>query len=160
MPGINAMRVLRAVRDRDLDLPLILMTGNPDVATASAAVEYGASHYLIKPIALSHFDETVQRAANAGRIARLRREYVEKFGSGTFATADRAGVDALLDRTLATLWMAYQPIVVASNSAGGVVAQRRTTTAPSGGSTGGRRARRSLVRSRPARSIDCRAYDS
>ena len=34
MPGITGLRLLRAVRDRDLDIPVVLMTGNPDVQTA------------------------------------------------------------------------------------------------------------------------------
>ena len=120
MPGINGLRLLRAVRDRDLDLPVILMTGNPDVATAAAAVEYGAAHYLIKPIG-DQLDRTLARTANVGRMARLKREYVEQNGSGVFAAGDRAGIDATLDRALASLWMAYQPIVRAAD--GSVFAQ-------------------------------------
>jgi EAL domain-containing protein (putative c-di-GMP-specific phosphodiesterase class I) len=121
MPGINGLRLLRAVRDRDLDIPVILITGNPDVATAAAAVEYGASHYLIKPVGNDRLDETVARAANTGRMARLKREYVEQYGSGVFQAGDRAGFDAMLDRALASLWMAYQPIVVSTDTC--VVAQ-------------------------------------
>jgi EAL domain-containing protein (putative c-di-GMP-specific phosphodiesterase class I) len=111
MPGINGMRLLRAVRDRDLDLPVVLITGNPDLESATTAIEYGAFHYLIKPVETACLEQTVERAANAGRIARAKREYVEQYGSGVFLTSDRAGVDAKLDRALATLWMAYQPIV-------------------------------------------------
>jgi EAL domain-containing protein (putative c-di-GMP-specific phosphodiesterase class I) len=116
MPGINGLRLLRAVRDRDLDIPVVLMTGNPDVATAAAAVEYGASHYLIKPVGNDRLDDTVARAANAGRMARLKRDYLEQYGSGVFPAGDKAGVDATLDRALASLWMAYQPIVRATDS--------------------------------------------
>lgn len=111
MPGINGLRLLRAVRDRDLDLPVVLVTGNPDVETAAAAVEYGAFHYLIKPVAGDQLDATIARATNAGRMSRARREYAEQHGSGVFLTGDRAGVDATLDRALATLWMAFQPVV-------------------------------------------------
>jgi EAL domain-containing protein (putative c-di-GMP-specific phosphodiesterase class I) len=121
MPGINGMRLLRAVRDRDLDLPVVLITGNPDLRTAAAAIEYGAFHYLIKPVETERLEHTVERASNAGRIARAKREYVEQYGSGVFLTSDRAGVDAKLDRALSTLWMAYQPIVSASDAS--IVAQ-------------------------------------
>lgn len=116
MPGINGLRLLRAVRDRDLDIPVVLMTGNPDVATAAAAVEYGAANYLIKPVGNDRLDDTVARAANAGRMARLKREYLEQYGSGVFPAGDKAGVDAMLDRALASLWMAYQPIVRATDA--------------------------------------------
>jgi len=116
MPGLNGLRLLRAVRDRDLELPVILITGNPDVETAAAAVEYGAFNYLIKPVANDRLDDAVTRAANAGRMARAKREYVEQYGSGVFLAGDRAGIDATLDRALASLWMAFQPIVYAKNA--------------------------------------------
>ncbi|HYP86808.1 MAG TPA: EAL domain-containing protein [Polyangiaceae bacterium] len=116
MPGINGTRLLRAVRDRDLDLPVVLITGNPDLDTAAAAVEYGAFHYLIKPVESFRLEQTVERAATAGRIARAKREYVEQYGSGVFLASDRAGVDAKLDRALATLWTAFQPIVRAADA--------------------------------------------
>jgi EAL domain-containing protein (putative c-di-GMP-specific phosphodiesterase class I) len=117
MPGISGLRLLRAVRDRDLDIPVVLMTGNPNIQSAAAAVEYGAFHYLIKPVGNERIDEVVRRAANAGRLARARREYLEQYGSGVFPTGDRAGTDATLDRALASMWMAYQPIVDARSEA-------------------------------------------
>lgn len=113
MPGIDGVRLLRAVRDLDLDLPVVLVTGNPNVETAASAVEYGAFQYLIKPIGNDRLDQMVERAANAGRLARAKREYVEQYGSGVFLAGDRAGIDAMLERALASLWMAFQPIVQA-----------------------------------------------
>jgi len=115
MPGTTGLRLLRAVRERDLDIPVVLMTGNPDVETAAAAVEYGAFQYLIKPVARGRLGDAIERAANAGRLARARREYVQEFGSGVFPVGDRAGADATLDRALASLWMAFQPIVCAAD---------------------------------------------
>ncbi|HKO48084.1 MAG TPA: EAL domain-containing response regulator, partial [Polyangiaceae bacterium] len=101
----------RAVRERDLDLPVILVTGNPDLASASEAVEYGAFKYLIKPVESDHLDEAVERASAVGRMARVKREYVEEYGSSTFRVGDRAGISATLERALSSLWVAYQPIV-------------------------------------------------
>jgi len=116
MPGITGLRLLRAVRDRDLDLPVVLVTGAPDVESATDAVQYGAFRYLIKPVPNLEFRTVVERAANVGRLARSKREYIEEFGSARFRVGDQAGLDATLDRGLATLWMAYQPIVHASDS--------------------------------------------
>jgi EAL domain-containing protein (putative c-di-GMP-specific phosphodiesterase class I) len=48
-------------------------------------------------------------------MARAKREYVQEFGSGVFPVGDRAGADATLDRALASLWMAFQPIVCATD---------------------------------------------
>mgnify|MGYP001599619557 CR=1 FL=1 len=121
MPGTDGLALLRAVRSRDLDIPVVLVTGNPDVASAAAAIEYGAFRYLIKPVGNDRLDEVVERAATTGRMARVKREYLDEFGSGVFPAGDRAGIDATLDRTLASLWMAFQPIVRAAD--GSVFAQ-------------------------------------
>jgi EAL domain-containing protein (putative c-di-GMP-specific phosphodiesterase class I) len=110
MPGMSGLCLLRAVREYDLDLPVILVTGNPDLASASEAVEHGAFQYLIKPIESDRLGQVIERAAAVGRLARVKREYVEEFGSATFRVGDRAGIVATLDRALGSLWLAYQPI--------------------------------------------------
>ena len=115
MPGMSGLKLLRAVREHDLDLPVILVTGNPDLASATEAVEYGAFQYLIKPVETDRLDEVIDRAVTVGRMARVKREYVEEFGSSTFRVGDRAGISATLERALGSLWVAYQPIVRASD---------------------------------------------
>ena len=116
MPGLSGLALLRAVREHDLDLPVVLVTGNPGVKSAADAVGYGAFRYLIKPVPFEELNAVVTRAASVGQMARSKREYVEEFGSGKFRVGDRAGVDAMLDRALSSLWMAYQPIVRAVDS--------------------------------------------
>ncbi len=111
MPGMNGIKLLHAVREHDLDLPVILMTGSPDLKTAAAAVEYGAFQYLIKPVEIERLRAVVGRAISVGRAARLKREYVQEFGSGSFYVGDRAAIESTLDRALRSLWVAYQPIV-------------------------------------------------
>jgi EAL domain-containing protein (putative c-di-GMP-specific phosphodiesterase class I)/ActR/RegA family two-component response regulator len=115
MPGMSGLKLLHAVREHDLDLPVILITGNPDLKTATLAVEYGAFQYLIKPVAIDRLRVVVARAVDVGRLARLKRQCAQEFGSGSFYIGDRAGVDAKLDRALRSLWMAYQPLVSASD---------------------------------------------
>jgi DNA-binding NtrC family response regulator len=51
MPNMHGMDLLKAVRARDLDVPVILMTGDPTVDSAAKAVELGALQYLTKPMA-------------------------------------------------------------------------------------------------------------
>jgi EAL domain-containing protein (putative c-di-GMP-specific phosphodiesterase class I)/ActR/RegA family two-component response regulator len=110
MPGMSGLRLLRSVREHDLDLPVILVTGNPDLGSATEAVEHGAFQYLIKPIESDRLDEVVERAAAIGRMACVKREYVEEFGSATFRVGDKAGSVATLERALGSLWLAFQPI--------------------------------------------------
>ena len=84
MPGMNGLKLLHAVREHDLDLPVVLMTGNPDLKTATSAVAYGAFQYLIKPVEIDRLRAVVERAVNVGRIARLKRECAQEFGSVIF----------------------------------------------------------------------------
>jgi len=115
MPGMNGLKLLHAVREHDLDLPVILVTGNPDIRSATLAVEYGAFQYLIKPVVIERLRVVIARALDAGRLARLKRQCAQEFGSGSFYIGDRAGVDAKLDRALGSLWMAYQPLISAAD---------------------------------------------
>src|SRR5687767_6395494 len=39
MPGLGGLEFLRAVRQRELDVPVVLMTGSPDLDSAVEAVE-------------------------------------------------------------------------------------------------------------------------
>jgi EAL domain-containing protein (putative c-di-GMP-specific phosphodiesterase class I)/CheY-like chemotaxis protein len=111
MPGMSGLKLLRAVREYDLDLPIVLMTGQPNLSGAAAAVEYGAFQYLIKPVGIDRLRAVITRAVSFGRIARLKRQCAAELSSGTFFVGDRAGVESKLNRALQTLWMAYQPIV-------------------------------------------------
>jgi EAL domain-containing protein (putative c-di-GMP-specific phosphodiesterase class I)/CheY-like chemotaxis protein len=111
MPEMNGLKLLRAVREYDLDLPVVLMTGAPDIRGAAAAVEYGAFQYLIKPVEIERLRAVVDRAVNAGRIARLKRECAQEFGSGSFYVGDRAGIESKLDKALSSLSLAYQPVI-------------------------------------------------
>jgi len=116
MPGMSGLKLLRAIREYDLELPVVLMTGQPNLSGAAAAVEYGAFQYLIKPVEIDRLRGVVARAVSFGRIGRLKRQCAEEYGSGSFYVGDRAGIEAKLDRALSSLWMAYQPIVRADGS--------------------------------------------
>ena len=80
MPGLDGVQLLREVRARDLDVPVILLTGNPSVESAMQAVEYGAFEYLAKPVELERIRTVVTRALGLGRIARAKRTAIEAFG--------------------------------------------------------------------------------
>src|ERR1700690_2016523 len=77
MPEMSGIEFLRAVRAHDVDVPVILMTGEPSVESAMRAVEYGAFRYLAKPIPPQHLGETVLHAARLHRLERLKREAME-----------------------------------------------------------------------------------
>jgi len=112
MPGMSGVDLLKALRLKDLDVPVILMTGNPQVDSASRAVELGALRYLTKPVDVTELKRAALKAVGLHRIARLKRQALAKLGFMDRQLGDLAGLDAGFGRSLSSLWMAYQPIVL------------------------------------------------
>jgi PAS domain S-box-containing protein len=110
MPDGDGIALLRAVRRIDLDVPVLLITGEPDVQSAAAAVELGAFRFLTKPFDNEAIVRLVQRAARANALARVRRDAFSING-GRATPIDRAGLEERFDSALQKLWMAHQPIV-------------------------------------------------
>ena len=111
MPEMNGLELLRAVREHDLDVPVVLMTGGPAVDSAVRAMEYGALRYLIKPIDPGELEEVVARAVRLHQMAKIKREALEMFRLEGKHLGDRAGLEARLANAISTMWVAYQPIV-------------------------------------------------
>jgi EAL domain-containing protein (putative c-di-GMP-specific phosphodiesterase class I) len=111
MPELNGLELLRMVREHDLDVPFVLMTGGPAVDSAVRAVEYGALRYLIKPIDPAELEEVVARACRLHQMAKIKREALEVFRLEGKHLGDLAALEARLANAMATLWIAYQPIV-------------------------------------------------
>lgn len=112
MPGMNGVELLRAVRRRDEDVPVILVTGEPDVRTAIQAVEYGALRYLLKPVSKETLLEVVGTAVRLHELARLKREAISLLGKSRVSALDRAGLEVGFRKALDQVWIAYQPIVL------------------------------------------------
>lgn len=110
MPGLTGVDLLRSVRAKDLDLPVLLITGSPSIDTAVQAVEMGALHYLLKPVATADLVRSIRNAARLKQLATAKREALRYLGDAR-AMGDRAGLEAVFGRALAQLHMVYQPIV-------------------------------------------------
>jgi EAL domain-containing protein (putative c-di-GMP-specific phosphodiesterase class I) len=115
MPGMNGVELLREIRGRDLDVPVLLITGHPRVATAVEALEHGALRYLQKPLRGRDLLTAVENAARLHRMARLKREALAAIGLEDRLPADRAGLETRFQQALASLRLVYQPIVRAAD---------------------------------------------
>lgn len=115
MPGMDGIQLLRAARERDLDLPVLLITGAPGIDTAIKAVEYGALRYLIKPVDAADLERIVRYAVIFRRMADLKRQAFAHLGGKGMHPADRTGLEVSFQRAVSGMWMAYQPIVRWSN---------------------------------------------
>ena len=110
MPGMSGIELLRAVREHDADLPVLLVTGQPSWEGAAQAIEYGVFRYIPKPFDLPTLRQTVTQATQLYRLARLKREALS-LGGIAAGPSDRAGLEASFERMLASFGMAFQPIV-------------------------------------------------
>ena len=116
MPGMNGLELLREIRARDLDVPVLLITGHPRVDTAVEALENGALRYLRKPIRERDLAAAVEDAARLHRMARLKREALAAIGLEDRLPSDRAGLEARFGQALASLRLVFQPIVRAEDA--------------------------------------------
>jgi EAL domain-containing protein (putative c-di-GMP-specific phosphodiesterase class I) len=113
MPGMDGIDLLRAIRHRDADLPVILITGTPTLDTATQAIEFGVFRYLPKPFDKEVVLRTAEQASRLYRLARMKREALELQGQVAGAS-DRVGLEVTFQRALQSLWVAVQPIVSVS----------------------------------------------
>jgi EAL domain-containing protein (putative c-di-GMP-specific phosphodiesterase class I)/ActR/RegA family two-component response regulator len=111
MPGMDGITLLKAVRAKNLDVPVVLVTGKPALDSAIQAVEYGALKYVPKPIEMDVLVKTVNDAVRLYRMARLKREALSVIGATGKNLGDRAGLEASFERALKSIVMLYQPIV-------------------------------------------------
>jgi len=111
MPRIGGIKLLQIIRERDLDVPVILLTGVPDVKTAMQAIAHGAHLYLSKPVDMQELAAAVSKAVRLNQVAKLKRQALSLVDHGGFGNAERVALESSFQRTLDTLWLAYQPIV-------------------------------------------------
>ncbi len=111
MPHIDGIEMMRRVRQYDFDIPIILLTGEPTIDSAKKAIELGAYRYLTKPFDREELVSTVRSAVFVHRMAKIKREAAELQGQAHHGPSDLLGLNIAFEAALATLWMAYQPIV-------------------------------------------------
>lgn len=84
MPAMGGIELLSAVKEKDPDLPVILMTAFGTVDKAVEAMKKGASDYLTKPFENKEMLRTVNKALEFGRLMRQNRllagQVAQKFG--------------------------------------------------------------------------------
>jgi EAL domain-containing protein (putative c-di-GMP-specific phosphodiesterase class I) len=111
-PGVDGLELLRFAKHVDEELPVVLMTGAPDLDTAARAIELGASQYLLKPVAADRLYQALAKAVTARRASRMRSDALDSLEDFPTIVTDADG--PLRDRfsmAMSKIWMAYQPIL-------------------------------------------------
>jgi EAL domain-containing protein (putative c-di-GMP-specific phosphodiesterase class I) len=109
LPDHSGLDLLRHVRNCDPDLPMVLVTGMPNLDSAIDAVALGAFRYLVKPISNDRLIGCIAQAQRTRQVARLREEALTK--THNFGSTGDAELSRAFERALEPLWIAYQPII-------------------------------------------------
>jgi len=84
LPGGSGIDVLRAAKEADATIPVILMTAFGSVEEAVTAMKEGAFDFIQKPVDLDHLKLLVERAKQQQELLRenilLREEYAARYG--------------------------------------------------------------------------------
>ena len=77
MPGMDGLGLMENLRQRGLEIPVVILTGHGDEFTSSECLEAGAAGYLTKPPDRSDLLLAVKGAVAQGRVARELDEAAE-----------------------------------------------------------------------------------
>jgi len=93
MPEMNGLEALKALRKFRPDLPVLILTGQDDTATAVQAIKAGASDFIVKPAVPEQLDVALK---NAFRLSGLSRELtrLKRDREGALGFNDIVGHDA------------------------------------------------------------------
>jgi two-component system, NtrC family, response regulator HydG len=86
MPRMNGMSLLKELRERDRELPVIVATSSVELDSAVAAMRAGAADYVTKPVDFDALGLSIERALEHRQLKveneNLRRHLREKNGEG------------------------------------------------------------------------------
>jgi DNA-binding NtrC family response regulator len=89
LPMADGLFVLQSAKQRDADLPVVIMTGHGDIPTAVQAIREGACDFLEKPFGRERLLSVVARAADQYRLVTENRQLKNRLAAAS-------GIDQIL----------------------------------------------------------------
>ncbi len=111
MPLINGFDFISAVREKDKDIPVVVMTGFGTVENAVKALKSGASDFIVKPFDIQNFLQTVKNNLEVGKpsgeISKLKM--VEAILELNRIIVSLTNLDSLIEKVVAIIHNIFQP---------------------------------------------------
>jgi len=99
MPEMDGMEVLRTLRSKGAEFPIIMLTAHGNVALAVEAMKAGANEYLTKPFDLEELrlaiDKALKYSGLAAEVERLRSELDREYDVEGIVASDPGMLDVL-----------------------------------------------------------------
>ncbi len=95
MPGMDGLELLRQLRSRDSEVPVVLVTAYGSVKNAVEAMKEGASDYVTKPFSSDQIATILGRQLSLRRLERENRSLKEALGT-RYAYAGIVGQSAAM----------------------------------------------------------------
>ena len=111
MPKADGMAVLQTIRERAIDVPVVMITGAPTTESAMHAVRYRADAYLTKPVDPSALIAAVGRALHLRSVANMHREAYEQGNTQSARDSQLRTLTTNFTNALQAIYMVYQPII-------------------------------------------------
>ncbi|MFQ5707848.1 MAG: sigma-54-dependent transcriptional regulator [bacterium] len=81
MPEISGLEALETLREKEIDIPVIVMTGHGTMQNAIRAVQLGAYEYITKPLDREKIKLTTKRALETLKLKRELTDLQSRLGS-------------------------------------------------------------------------------
>ncbi len=75
MPGLSGIQFLTKIRTMNKDVPVILMTGFPEMDMALKAIKAGAFDFIVKPFRHDYLKASVDKAVEYYRLVKFEKQY-------------------------------------------------------------------------------------
>jgi DNA-binding NtrC family response regulator len=99
MPELDGMGVLAALRERAIEIPVIVQTANGSIETVVQAMRAGAVDFVVKPVGAERLQISLKNALKLGALEHELR-HIKRRASGTLGFRDLATKSADMARVV------------------------------------------------------------
>ena len=83
MPGLNGVQLLKAVKEINPRVPVILISGYHDEKTVVEALKAGAENFLTKPLNMEDLDAVIERSLSLACIRLATKDHLSRLAQRT-----------------------------------------------------------------------------